>query len=123
MCGGVQFEIDRPLRPVINCHCHRCRPFSGHHVAATATAVDGCRLTEDSTLEWYEPATGVFYGFCGRCGSSLFFRTAAEPNRISIMAGTLRQPTGLETAEAWWVSEAGDYHQRPDGLVEYPEDG
>jgi hypothetical protein len=26
----------------------------------------------------------------------------------------LDQPTGLTTVAAWWVSEAGDYHRRPE---------
>ena len=39
---------------------------------------------------------------------------AARPDRLSICAGTLEPPTGLHTVEAWWVSEASDYHDRPD---------
>jgi hypothetical protein len=58
------------------------------------------------------PAAG--YGFCARCGSSLFWRGATIPHRISICAGTLDPPTGLRTVEAWWTSEASDYHERPD---------
>ena len=38
-------------------------------------------------------------------------------------AGTLDQPTGLRTTAAWWVSEAGDYHERQGGLTEHLYDG
>ena len=41
-------------------------------------------------------------------------RAASTPDRLSICAGTLEPPTGLHTVEAWWVSEASDYHERPD---------
>ena len=37
----------------------------------------------------------------------------ARRTGLSICAGTLEPPTGLRTVEAWWVSEASDYHQRP----------
>lgn len=122
MCGGVAFTLHPPLRPVFNCHCHRCRRFSGHHVAATAVATHGLAVDTDETLAWYEPAPGVFYGFCRQCGSSLFFRTNKTRERISVMAGTLDQPTGLTTTESWWVDQAADYHSRP-GLIEHPGDG
>jgi hypothetical protein len=123
MCGGVAFTLHPPFRPVFNCHCDRCRRFSGHHVAATAVAPDGLVFATDETLGWHEPAIGVFYGFCRRCGSSLFFRTDRTPERISVMAGALDQPTGLTTTEAWWVDGAGDYHTRPSGLIEHGGDG
>jgi hypothetical protein len=32
---------------------------------------------------------------------------------MTICAGALDPPTGLQTVGAWWVSEASDYHERP----------
>jgi hypothetical protein len=82
-------------------------------MAATNGRVDDVEIADpEALLRWYE-AAGAAYGFCGRCGSSLFWRGAATPDRISISAGTLDPPTGLRTVEAWWASEASDYHDRP----------
>ena len=36
-----------------------------------------------------------------------------DTRRTSICAGALDPPTGLSTEQAWWVSEASDYHTRP----------
>jgi hypothetical protein len=91
-------------------------------MAATSVAAEQLRLLGSETLMWYEPADGVAYGFCSRCGSSLFWKAAAKPT-ISITAGSLDQPTGLRTTSAWWVTEAGDYHARQPGLDEHPFDG
>ena len=113
LCGAVTFEVTGPLRDVLNCHCHRCRRFTGHHVAAANARVDDVAIADpEALLRWYEVKEAA-YGFCGRCGSSLFWRGAGTPDRISICAGTLDPPTGLRTVEAWWVSEASDYHDRP----------
>jgi hypothetical protein len=70
-------------------------------------------------LTWFAPVPDAEYGFCARCGSSLFWRASGSPERLSICAGVLEPPTGLHTAEAWWVSEASDYHVRPE-LPERP---
>jgi hypothetical protein len=112
LCGAVSFVVTGPLRDVLNCHCHRCRRFTGHHMAATNGRVDDVEIADsEALLRWYEVPEAA-YGFCGRCGSSLFWRGAATPDRISISAGTLDPPTGLQTVEAWWTSEASDYHDR-----------
>jgi len=114
LCGAIAFEVTGPLRDVLNCHCHRCRRFTGHHMAATRARAADVAITDPETLvRWYEPVPEAAYGFCGRCGSSLFWRAAATPDRISVCAGTLDPPTGLRTVEAWWTSEASDYHDRP----------
>jgi hypothetical protein len=113
LCGAITFVVTGPLRDVLNCHCHRCRRFTGHHMAATNGHVDDVEIADpEALLRWYEVARAA-YGFCGRCGSSLFWRGAATPDRISISAGTLDPPTGLQTTGAWWTSEASDYHDRP----------
>jgi len=115
LCGSVAFRVDGPLRDVIDCHCHRCRQFTGHHLAATSAAVGDVEIDDgDAQLTWFHPVEEAGYAFCRRCGSSLFWQGRSTPDRLSICAGTLEQPTGLRTVEAWWVSEAGDYHDRPD---------
>jgi hypothetical protein len=115
----VAYEIDGPLRDVFNCHCERCRRITGHHMAATAVRPDQLTMLSDATLRWYDPVPSVHYGFCSTCGSTLFWRADEVPEKISIAAGTLDQPTGLSTTKAWYVSEAGDYHDRPSGVAEY----
>jgi hypothetical protein len=84
-------------------------------MATSSAAVDDLRIDDpEALLRWYYPVPEAGYGFCTRCGSSLFWRSADDPGHWSICAGTLEPPTGLRTVEAWWVSRAGDYHERPD---------
>jgi hypothetical protein len=119
-CGGVAFEIAGPLRDVYNCHCERCRRITGHHMAATAVAPEQITFTAESTLRWYDPVPTVHYGFCSVCGSTLFWKADEVTGKLCISAGSLDQPTGLRTTKAWWVAEAGDYHERQDGLQDFP---
>jgi hypothetical protein len=120
VCGGITFAVHGALRDVINCHCERCRRFTGHHMAATsATRADVQVDDGEALLRWYFPVPEAGYGFCGRCGSSLFWQSTADATRWSICAGTLEPPTGLTTTHACWTSQASDYHVRP-GIPESP---
>lgn len=121
MCGDVTYLVGGPLDDVWNCHCHRCRRWTGHHMAATRA--DAQHVVISGAVTWFAPGPGVEYGFCRRCGSSLFWRATLRPQQLSIAAGTLDQPTGLRTTTAWWTSEHGDYHLPAAGLVEHSEDG
>ena len=114
LCGEVTYVVTSELRDVWNCHCERCRRFTGHHMAATATDVAGLVVRDPSaSLRWFAPVADAEYAFCSVCGSSLFWRATSAAHRISICAGTLSPPTGLRTVQAWWVSQASDYHSRP----------
>ena len=113
MCGGVRYVVRGELRDVTNCHCERCRQFTGHHMAATSADLDDLTVEDpESLLTWYWPVPEAGYAFCCRCGSSLFWQSTADEGRWSVCAGTLATPTGLRTVRAWWVREASDYHER-----------
>jgi len=109
LCGAVRYRVSGPLRPVINCHCTQCRKLSGHHVAATAAPRERMEVTEERGLKWYRSSEKAQRGFCGECGSSLFW-SAAERDYIAIMAGTLDGATGLETTANIYCGSAGDYY-------------
>src|SRR4051794_35542581 len=122
LCGAVQYEVQGPLRDVLVCHCVECRRWSGHTWAATSAARADLRIVADSTLRWIDsPAsdTNARRGFCGACGSSLFWDAPARA-AISIAAGSLDEPTGLVVIGHTYVDQAGDYYALPeDGVPRY----
>ena len=82
-----------------------------------ATSVDLSHLSvvdPAGLLTWWWPVPEAGYGFCRRCGSSLFWQATDSPQRWSICAGTIDPPTHLRTTAAWWTSEASDYFTRQD---------
>ena len=115
LCGGVQFSIAGPLRPVIYCHCILCRRSSGHFVAATACAMPHLTLHRSDSLQWYRSSQQAQRGFCRICGSNLFWRPDSGTH-ISIMAGTLDDPTGVRGVAHIHVHSKGDYYTVEDGL-------
>lgn len=115
LCDEVRYEVRGPLRAVVNCHCAQCRRTSGHFVAATAARREDLALVESRGLRWYGSSPAARRGFCRTCGASLFWETISG-GRISIMAGTLDLPTGLETVAHIFIDDAGDYYTIDDNL-------
>ena len=120
MCEEIQYTIDGEARDIINCHCSRCRRSTGHFMAATQVKVDQITISGDS-LQWYEPIEGTFYGFCGTCGSTLFWKAERSKERISVAAGTLTPPTGLKTEMAIFLDSGSDYHNYDETIPSYAE--
>jgi hypothetical protein len=119
LCGAVRYEVRGPLRDVLLCHCVECRRWSGHVFAATAARREHLVLLEDRGLRWVASPgseSDARRGFCGECGSSLFWDAPAR-DTVSIAAGSLDEPTGLRTLGHVYVSQAGDYYELlEDGL-------
>ncbi|MEM6386243.1 MAG: GFA family protein [Pseudomonadota bacterium] len=112
LCGAVTYRVTGPLRPVIACHCQQCRKTSGHHVAATSALRTD--LTTSGQITWYRSSETARRGFCGVCGSNLFWDGPGAD--ISIFAGTLEEPTGLKLAGHIFCADKGDYYEIADGL-------
>lgn len=99
------------MREVVACHCIRCRKTSGHYVAASSAARDA--LTIEGAVTWFRSSERARRGFCGTCGSNLFWCPEGEA-RVSIFAGTLDGPTGLRMTSQICTEDKGDYYDLPD---------
>ena len=116
LCGAVSYRIEGELREVIACHCGQCRKSSGHYVAATAAADDAIQVTDpEQALQWYRSSSFAQRGFCGRCGSNLFWKRD-DSDRTSIMAGTLNGDTGLKLEAHIFTVDKGDYYSLDDDI-------
>lgn len=116
LCGAVAYEVRGPLREVLICHCVECRRWHGHAAAFSAAVRDDLVLLQSDALRWFQSPdsdAGARRGFCGECGSSLFWDPPRRPT-ISIAAGTLDSPTGLSLAGHWFTAHPGDYYELPD---------
>tara|TARA_B110000503_G_scaffold40865_1_gene67241 strand:- start:5284 stop:5706 length:423 start_codon:yes stop_codon:yes gene_type:complete len=115
LCGAVKYQVTGALRPVVACHCGQCQKTSGHHVAATSAKRENFKLLEERGLKWFSSTVGIRRGFCQQCGGNLFWDKAELPS-ISIFAGTLDQPSGLQLVEHIYVKDKADYYEITDGL-------
>lgn len=118
LCGEITFEIKGILRPVIACHCVQCRKTSGHHVAATSVSREHIEIK--GKITWYQSSQNARRGFCGTCGSNLFWDGAGA--NLSIFAGSIDGETGLEIAGHIYCADKGDYYEICDNLPQAAQD-
>ncbi len=112
LCGGVVFAVAGTLRPVIACHCTQCRKMSGHFWAASSVVDSAFALVQAGALRWYRSSDVAERGFCGTCGSSLFWRPFGQ-GTLHFAPGALDGATGLAIEEEWYLADAGDYYLVP----------
>jgi hypothetical protein len=94
LCGDVKLEAALPSKWVAHCHCTLCRRAHG---AAFVTWVGmeaaRCSISDVSQrLRWYESSPGAERGFCGHCGSMIFFRSPRWPGELHIALALFTTP-------------------------------
>ncbi|TRD16933.1 GFA family protein [Palleronia caenipelagi] len=112
LCGEIRFRVSGPLLPVVGCHCVQCRKTSGHYWAATATRRELLEIS--GTPKWYESTPGIKRGFCGRCGSSLFWDDGGD--LVSIAPGGLDEGEPPAMVGHIFCASKGSYYEVADGL-------
>ncbi len=102
LCGAVRFAIRGALREITICHCAMCRRSSTSVGAYTACAPADLSVT-GSKLRWYRSSPIARRGFCGKCGSQLFWEPS-DGDHISISVGSLDDASTLSIAEHIFVA-------------------
>lgn len=119
LCGAVAFTVDADLPPPDICHCSLCRKQSGHCFASADVPKAALAVSDDGSLKWFQSSEKIRRGFCGRCGSSLFW----EPSHrdwVAVAMGAIDGPTGTRAAMHIFVADKGDYYDIADGLPQRP---
>jgi len=121
LCGAVRYRVRGPLRGIILCHCGQCRRVHGYLGAYTSAARADVALEGADAVRWFAKSARGRSGFCGVCGSSLFFEPAGEA-RLAIAAGSLDQPSGLELIGHEYVADKADFVRIDDDLPAFAGD-
>ena len=111
LCGAVCFTARLPARWVAHCHCSRCQRAHGAPMVTWVgfAAIDVQIDATADALRWFETAPGAGRGFCGRCGSPMFFRSPRYPGELHIARAVFdtelaQQPSSqvfVSTRAAW----------------------
>jgi hypothetical protein len=110
LCGAIRYAVSGPLRPVIICHCVFCRRTTTRGGAYTACARDDLTVAPSRALKWYRSSPTARRGFCGTCGSQLFWEPTGR-DTISVSAGSLDSTEGLRLGEQVFLDQRPDFER------------
>src|SRR3712207_6376462 len=109
LCGGVTYECTAAPIVMGNCHCRDCQRATGS-AYAPGLLVPRSAVVIHGEVRYFEVIGDSGYtlsrGFCPTCGSRLFGGGTRSPQLISIMAGTLDDPTWFRPQADIYVSSA-----------------
>ena len=108
LCGAVRYEVRGRLRDVVNCHCTMCQRLHGAFGAHSKAKNAQIKITVDKGLKWYATSARARRGFCGDCGSNLFWEPVNQ-DATGIVAGSLDPPTHLQTIGQIFTGEKADF--------------
>jgi len=118
-CGAVRYRVNGRIRDSVVCHCGQCRRSHGHPPGYSKARTAEMTVDGEDAIVWYGSSREARRGFCGKCGSSLFWQRIGAPE-ISMTAGSLKTPTGLKTARHIFAADKGDYYEIADGVHQDP---
>ena len=106
--------MDEPLRNRLA----RTTPevqHSGHYLAAVNVRRERLRVSGEAHVRWFQSSDKVRRGFCGECGSTLFWDPTIEGYQWTAVAmGLFDEPTGTRIRRHTFVGDRGDYYDIPD---------
>jgi hypothetical protein len=117
-CDKVRYRASRVSAEVTECHCSQCRKQAGHRYATTGTRAGDVEIDGADKITWFRASDSAERGFCGTCGSHLFWRSLGD-DEMAILAASIDEPSELRVASHIFVESKGDYYDIDDGLPQY----
>lgn len=117
LCGAVGIEVVGALPEADACHCTQCRKQSGHYFASADIPGDALTITGEENVRWYRSSEKVRRGFCGTCGSTLFW-DAVTSEKTAVAMGVFDTPTRTKLWSHIFVADKGDYYEIEEGVLQ-----
>jgi hypothetical protein len=92
LCGACSFELVGPHNWVGHCHCESCRRSTASPFTTWIGQENGRWKLTGKTPVSYESSSGNERGFCGTCGSPMYFHSRRYPNECHFYAALLESP-------------------------------
>jgi hypothetical protein len=108
LCGAIRYRVaGEPVARTL-CHCRSCRRAAcGVTVAWAVFPAGDVAFTKGAPCE-YGSSPGIFWGFCGDCGSLVAYRRDSRPEHRDITTATLDDPDSFPpTVEIWTEQKIG----------------
>ncbi len=116
LCGACTFELTGKPNWVAHCHCESCRKATASPFTTFIGQENGSwKFTGDQPVS-RESSPGNSRGFCGKCGSPIFYRSDRFPTETHFYAALLETAESVEPQAHVHADEMLPWIHLSDGL-------
>lgn len=102
LCGAVTFNASEIDPGIHCCHCDICRRWTGG--PALSVSVGQVSFDGDANIQRYDSSEWAERGFCGQCGTNLFYRLK-EADHYILWMGTFDDPGSFTLGSEIYIDE------------------
>ncbi|MCZ0864594.1 GFA family protein [Dasania sp. GY-19] len=108
LCGQVEIHLDHMSQQVGACHCSMCRTWGGGPYMEVNCGTD-VSFTGEEHIKVYASSDWAERGFCGVCGTHLFYRLKQTGEHM-VPIGLLGDEPGLVFKSQVFIDEKPDFY-------------
>lgn len=108
LCGAVTVRATPKRRQVEACHCTMCRRWSGLAYLGVQCGSE-VEIEGEEHVVRYRSSDWAERGFCGRCGSNLFFHYLPK-DTYGLLAGLFPDDSLQPLSEEIFIDQKPDYY-------------
>ena len=125
-CGAVAYRLLGAPLTLYCCHCTECQ-----HQSSSGFGMSSLVRRDDLDVDWpqlqvwtrpTDSGSRLDCHFCRTCGGRLFHTSAADPETVSIKAGSFDDRSWLQPIGHIWTNSAQPWFTIPDGMLSDPGD-
>ena len=122
-CGAVRFRASGPPEWVAHCHCRDCRRATGSPLTTYAGyGRENVNFTSGQAKQ-RQSSPGTWRGWCGDCGTPLFYRSERWPEEIHLFVATFEAPDSFQPQGHVYVREQLVWIHLSDSLPRFETTG
>ncbi len=125
LCGSVKFSVQPPSLFCAHCHCSYCQAAHGAAFVTWVGAAEERFQLDDpgDRLVWHQSSEQSRRGFCGQCGSTLFFASDLAPGEIHIARALIKGEIDRAPEAHAFHDQRAHWVDLPDDLARYDSNG
>ena len=104
-CGAIRFQATGAPKWVAHCHCVDCRRATGSPLTTYAGYLEENVSFARGQAKQRQSSPGTWRGWCGDCGTPLFYRSTRWAGEIHLFVATFDQPETFAPQGHVYVSE------------------
>ena len=121
LCDAVRIQVAGELEHDPEaCHCRQCRKHFGSYAMGVNVRRSRLTVIGEEHVRWYRSSPQVERGFCGICGSTLFWRPDLDGYEwTSVAIGLFDGKIGRKLAKHTFVGEKSDCYEIADDVPQH----